>query len=669
VLRRHLPGVLGVVALLGLTGLELGWSLDVIPATLLVVIPLAVALTSGSRDTLVVALVAVPLAVAVGVTSKTGNTARWAVAIGSVAVGGGLAVWLSAVRTRAQQQTRRLEALTLVERQLTSALGALGEAVTVTGHDGRVIYANRAALGLLRVASVDELLEAEPGEIMARFTVFDEAGRPLGLEELPGSRLLAGDDEVPPVLVRNVVRATGEERWLLNKATLVPGAPGGPRRVANVIEDLTAIKRAELRQRLLAEATRELAASLDYQHTLQRVAEVVVPELADWCGVSMAGRAGMVDTVAVAHADPDKVRLARELAERYPNRIDGDTQLAAVIRGAAGVQVSDVPEGAVEAFAVDADHLRLLRAVGFASLLIVPLDAGGRRLGAMVLVRSDPLRGFGADDIALADALAGRAATAVLNARLYTDYQELAATLQRGMLPPPLPILAGWSAAALYHPAGEVGEVGEVGGDFFDVFPAGDDWIVIIGDVAGHGPEAATLTAAARYTLRTAAELTGDPAEAIGHLNRSLRQHRRLALCTAACVRLSTSGATATATVASAGHPLPLLVRDARVSPVGRTGPLAGAFDDRDAWPVEVLELSPGDVLVLYTDGVVDALGHRGQRGDAFMHALLRETPATADRMIGRLDAALAAEPEERRRDDTAALVLQLLGAAVPEPA
>jgi sigma-B regulation protein RsbU (phosphoserine phosphatase) len=193
--------------------------------------------------------------------------------------------------------------------------------------------------------------------------------------------------------------------------------------------------------------------------------------------------------------------------------------------------------------------------------------------------------------------------------------------------------------------------------------------MVVIGDVAGHGPEAATLTAHARYTLRTAAELTGDPAEAIAHLNRSLRQHRRLALCTAACVRLTTCGATATATVASAGHPLPLLVRDCRVSPIGRAGPLAGAFDEADAWPVELLPLSPGDVLVLYTDGVVDALSHRGRRGEAFMHSLLRETPATAERMIGRLDAALAAEPEERRRDDTAAIVLQLLGARVPEPA
>jgi serine phosphatase RsbU (regulator of sigma subunit) len=131
-------------------------------------------------------------------------------------------------------------------------------------------------------------------------------------------------------------------------------------------------------------------------------------------------------------------------------------------------------------------------------------------------------------------------------------------------------------------------------------------------------------------------------------------------------VRLSTAGDAPTVSVASAGHPLPLLVRDGAVEPVGRAGPLAGAFDEDAAWPLEVVPLEVGDVLVLHTDGVVDALSHRGRRGEAWMHSLISSEPVTADRIVARLDAALAAEPDERRRDDTAAVALQLLAASVP---
>jgi PAS domain-containing protein len=666
VARGPRAAAVGVLVLLLLTGVDIFAGLHSVPAVLLTLVPLSVALSAGSRETALVAALAVPLAIAVGVTSNTGTTARWILATAGVAGGGGLAVWLAGLRTRAQEQADRLAALTLVEHQLTSALGALGEAVTVTEGDGRIVYVNQAAVELLRADSAEELLTAGPGEVMSRFAVYDEAGEPIEVTDLPGIRLLAGAESAPPLLVRNIVRATGEERWLLNKATLIPARDGRPPRVANVIEDLTALKRAELRQRLLANATRELTASLELERTLQRVAEVVVPELTDWCSVCVPGRGPAIETVAVAHTDPERVRVARELQERYPTRIDDDTQLARILRGESATEVIDVPPGAVEAFAADPDHLRLLRTVGFGSILLVPLDAGGRRLGAMVLVRSDPLRQFGAEDVVLAEDLAGRAATAVLNAQLYEGHQALADTLQRGMLPPQLPVVAGWSVASLYHPAGDIGEVG---GDFFDAFRAGEDWMVVIGDVAGHGPEAATLTALARYTLRTAAELTGDPAAALEHLNGSLCGQRALALCTAACVRLCTTAAGTTATVASAGHPLPLLVRDGEVRAMGRAGPLAGAFDDTGAWPVEAVEVRRGDLMVLHTDGVIDALSHRGRREDAGVHALLGEPPTHAAAVILRLDAALAAEPDERRRDDTAAVVLELLGTGVPEPA
>jgi PAS domain-containing protein len=488
VLRQYRPALLGLLALTALAAGDVLAGVHVVPVVMFVIAPLVVALTANARTTAIVAIGAIPLTIVVAVFADTGETWRWVLSIAGVAAGGVLAVWLAELRTRAEDQMRRVQELSQVERELTAALGALGEAVTVTGEGGRTIYANQAAVALLRAASVNDLLTSEPGALMDQFDVYDEHGEPVALSQLPGSRLRAGETDVAPMLVRNVVRATGEERWLLNTASLVPSRPGAPLRVANVIEDLTELKRAEM------------------------------------------------------------------------------------------------------------------------------------------------------------------------------ENAELAATLQRGMLPPQLPVIDGWSAAALYHPAGEIGEVG---GDFFDAFRAGPYWMVVIGDVAGHGPEAATLTAMARYTLRTAAELTGDPAAAITHLNRKLRELEQMSLCTAACVRLASDGASHTADVASAGHPLPMLVRDGKVAAVGKAGTLTGAFDDAE-WPVERVELRPNDVLVLYTDGVLDALSHRGRRGETWMHPLLSATPVAADRIIARLDSALAAEPDERRRDDNAAVALQLLPVAVP---
>jgi PAS domain-containing protein len=652
-----------LVALAGLAILAVLAAIDatledgpVVPIVFFVLAPLAVALTGAWRETAAIALAAFVIGVLTTILGDW-NTSFAIASIVGLALGGGGAVTLARLRAEAETRVELNRRLAQAESRLTSALGALAEAVNITDDTGRMLYVNAAGVELLRAESAEELLAAEPGEVMARFLVQAEDGTPISLADLPGGRLIAGESSAPPMLVRNIVRETGEERWLLNKATRLPDT-GPELRIVNVIEDLTDIKRAELRQRLLSETTRRLAASLDYEETLQHVADAVVPAVADWCAVHLPGDGGGTDLVAVAHVDAEKVAMARELDARHPNRLDDETDLAAVLRGDAGTVAIEVPEGAVEAFAVDDEHLRLLRAIGFGAILVVPLDAGGRRVGALVLVRTDPLRRFGPDDVSLAEALAGRAANAVLNARLYRDHAELATTLQQGILPPQLPQLPGWAAAALYRPAGDIGEVG---GDFFDAFEGRDGWMVAIGDVTGHGPEAATLTTQARYTLRTAGQLTGDPVAAIEQLNRTLLERQQLSPCTVACVLLSPRDGRQTVAVASAGHPQPLLVHDGTVRPVGTPGPLAGAFADAAGWPLERVPMEPGDVLLLFTDGVVDALGHRGELGDEHLYALLTDGPTSARGIIARLEAALSAEPDHRRRDDTAAVALELL--------
>ena len=166
--------------------------------------------------------------------------------------------------------------------------------------------------------------------------------------------------------MRNVVRQTGEERWLINHVSVLRDRRGAVDRVVNVIEDVTEVKVRELRQRLLADATRALAGSLDYQATLQQVAEVAVPDLADWCGVDLPGRGGILDAVAIAHVDPERIALARKLRERYPVRLDAATGPRAWYARAARSSSRPSPTSS-SPLAADDEHLRLLRAVGFGS--------------------------------------------------------------------------------------------------------------------------------------------------------------------------------------------------------------------------------------------------------------------------------------------------------------
>ena len=134
--------------------------------------------------------------------------------------------------------------LTVAEEQFGVVVRTLAEAVTMNDAEGRTVYANEAAVELLHASSAEELIAAAPGDVMDRFAVYDEQGRPLRLEDLPSVRLLAGSSSAEPLLVRNVVRATHEERWLLHKCSALRDADGGILRIVNVIENVTEVKRA-----------------------------------------------------------------------------------------------------------------------------------------------------------------------------------------------------------------------------------------------------------------------------------------------------------------------------------------------------------------------------------------------------------------------------------------
>ena len=345
--------------------------------------------------------------------------------------------------------------LETIEAQLTAVLSTLTEAVTVQHTGGALIYANEAAARMLGYASAQELLGTPVQQIMDAFESTKEDGSPVRPQDIPGRQLLAGNPAPKPLVVRAVDKRTGKVDWRVTKASGVLGSEGELKLVVNVIEDITEVKRAELGQRMLARAGEVLSSSLDYERTLQQVADLAVPDLADWCTVSIPDGHGFIRSVAVAHHDPEKVALARHIGERYPVRTDAPTGAAQLLRDGRSQVVNDIPPEMLAAVAQDDAHLELIRSVGLQAGLSVPMTAGGRIIGALSLISAESARRFTDADVALAEEIARRAGTAVENARLYTERSNIARTLQTSLLPRTLPNMPGWTAATLYRPAGD----------------------------------------------------------------------------------------------------------------------------------------------------------------------------------------------------------------------
>jgi GAF domain-containing protein len=301
-------------------------------------------------------------------------------------------------------------------RRLDGILDALAEAVTVNDADGRTVWANEAAARLLGADTIEDVLSAAPGQLAALFLMTLEDGRPVGLDDLPGRRLLAGLD-APPLLTRSVLRATGQERWLVTKASLLEEA--GERLAVNIIEDVTAAKRDELRTRFLAHAGEVLGASLDPERTLRDLAALIVPGLADWCAIDLLSEDGALQRVAVEHADPERVAFAAEIDRLYPSA-PGEV-MQSLLAGGPPVVLAEITDELLRSRARDPQHLELLRGLGVRSALVVPLVAGEAVIGLLTLLTAESGRTFSESDVAFGADVGRRAGTAVENARRYAE--------------------------------------------------------------------------------------------------------------------------------------------------------------------------------------------------------------------------------------------------------
>jgi len=368
------------------------------------------------------------------------------------------------------------------------------------------------------------------------------------------------------------------------------------------VEDITELKRSEEAQRFLAEASRRLGGSLDYERTVAAVADLAVPALADRC--------------VVALAEDDELPPA--LAE-------------AVRTGSARLEPRSI---------------------------VVPMPGSGRVLGAIALEAN--ARTYDGHDLWLAEDLGRRAGAAIASARLHRAATEVARVLQTSLLPPQLPEIPGAELAAAYHPGWEGLQVG---GDFYDVFSTADgQWYLVMGDVCGKGAEAAAVTALARYALRTAAAHRRSPAAILRWVGEAMlhQEAARGRFCTIACAHVDTHRSPPRVTVACGGHPLPVLRRaNGRVQPLGAPGTLLGLLPDPDLQE-RTAELRPGDTVLLYTDGLTEAAAPEEMWDFEDLARAIRAAPSDSAAALveGLASAALSARPA--RRDDLALLALRM---------
>jgi PAS domain S-box-containing protein len=555
---------------------------------------------------------------------------------------------------------RLFSALRRLERRLEAILTSVAEAITVIDRDGQTVFANQAAADLLGFPTPAELTSAPPGAIMSRFRVCTEQGDELDLESMPARRLFRGEHP-EPLLVQNIVRATGAERWLIVRASpIVDPETSRIDYAVNVFENITEVKRVQLAESFMAEASRVLASSMDYTETLQEIARLAVPRIADWCAVDVLGESGEIERVAVHHSDPRKIALAERLNRSYHPSPEDPAGVSEVIRSGMARLYSDIEPDALAAYARDSAHLELLREVQATAVIIVPLAAPTRTLGAITLVSSGSSRHLTEADLGLAVRLGRRAGTAVENARLYTERARIAHTLQRALLPESLAEIDGGEVQTLYSAAGELNEVG---GDFYDVFDYDEDrTMLVIGDVCGKGPRAAGVTALARHTLRAAAIGGRTPTEMLATLHRALlRQPPGADMCTVCLIVLTRVEHEVRLTIALAGHPPPLLISPwGDVAQVGQSGTILGVVNPLNISESE-LTLGAGETLLLYTDGVIEAGRPDHLLGEEGLLELCTAAPnLTLAEFLQHIERAALDHARGRLRDDIALLALRI---------
>ncbi|MFJ6144543.1 SpoIIE family protein phosphatase [Streptomyces anulatus] len=428
----------------------------------------------------------------------------------------------------------------------------------------------------------------------------------------------------------------------------------------------------------LAEASDLLAGQLDEDLVAAIAGQLLVPRLADWCVIWLetegAGPAAEPRLARVWHSEETGTEPLRAALEREPLRLP-----AGIGAGPVHVPVP-WPARPAEEDREDTPAPPPHPGGWDGAALAFRITAGGRALGTVLVGREGVARVPEAVASLIED-FVRRLGLAVGAARAYTRQATISRILQRGLLPSKVAEIPGVTSALVYEPSDD----GVVGGDFYDIFPCpGDRWCFVLGDVQGSGPEAAVVTGLARPWLRLLSREGFGVGEVLDRLNRLLlddameaaeaaalmvaaaggqqlhdgTQSRFLSLLYGEVVPLPDGGVRCT--VASAGHPLPLLLRpDGSVRPAADPQVLLGVVEDV-AYESQIFDLAPGDTLLCVTDGVTERRSGplMFDDGDGLARVLAGCAGLPAEATAERIRRAVHEFAEQPPDDDVALLVL-----------
>ncbi len=407
------------------------------------------------------------------------------------------------------------------------------------------------------------------------------------------------------------------------------------------------------RASFLARLARNVGGSMQTERAVDLVLDMLVPGVVDWAQVVIR-EAGLLHCHArVGGGDVERASV--------PAPREGTSTLSRVIsrglRELTLVSVGGLDDNGALASAVPAPELRAaVDGIRPADLLVVPLSARGRGFGALTLARRGD-DGFDEEAVAFLTEVAHGVAVTLDATRNLADSRRVASVLSRDLAPPSLPEMPGARLATYYRVAFEHEALG---GDFYDVHGDDEDWTAVLGDVCGKGVEAAVLTGRVRQAVRTAALVDRGPSRVLDLVNRVLVSEGDGTFVTALCARARRRGDDLALAVAAAGHPQPYLLRaDGSLERVDVEGTVLGLFDTHDYDETEVV-LHPGDLCLMFTDGVLEAPGFEEQFGEERLHEVLAGAPrGDVHAVVETVAMALAGHVGDRAHDDIAILGVQ----------
>ncbi|MGY2083269.1 SpoIIE family protein phosphatase [Blastococcus sp. SYSU DS0539] len=373
---------------------------------------------------------------------------------------------------------------------------------------------------------------------------------------------------------------------------------------------VAAMAQANQRLRLLAEAGRVLSGTLDIDQQIGQLAQLVVPELADWCWIVVTDEQGRLHGVASSHRDPSRQEELEAFVRAMVAVMTEDSAARQVTATGRSMLLPVIDWEHVTRALPDPATRELFARLGAASGVVVPLVARGQGLGALGLFTREERGPLGEAEVDTAVEIGRRAGLALHQARLYSQQRDLADALQRSMLTEP-PQPENCEIVVRYVPAAEGAEIG---GDWYDAFlQRGGTTVLAIGDVVGHDTRAAAAMGQVRGLLRGISYSSGgSPAEVLSELDRAVQGLALDTMATALVAHLEPEpgdgGGRMRLRWANAGHPPPaLLASDGSVVLLdGKQADLLLGVAPETVREDHVAVLAPGSTVLLYTDGLVE---------------------------------------------------------------